>query len=87
MYKIVFEKRAQKQFYKLSREVQERLTKAIDEKLAINPKAHLIRLVGDKSGLYKFRVGDYRLLCFEDEDKLVVLVVKVKHRREVYRRV
>ena len=87
MYKIVFDKRAQKQFYKLSREVQERLTKAIDEKLAVNPKAHLIRLVDDKSGLYKFRVGDYRLLCFDDEDKLLILVVKVKHRREVYRRV
>jgi mRNA interferase RelE/StbE len=85
MYKIEFEQRAKKQFYKLSREVQERLTKAIDEKLSVNPKEYLIPLTGDKSGLYKFRVGDYRLLCSKDDEKLHVLVVKVKHRREVYR--
>ena len=46
MYKIEFEKRAKKQFYKLSRDAQERLTKAIDEKLATNPKEHLVPLVG-----------------------------------------
>mgnify|MGYP003961978237 CR=1 FL=1 len=85
MYKIEFEQRAKKQFYKLRREVQERLTKAIDEKLSINPKEYLIPLAGNKAGLYKFRVGDYRLLCSRDDEKLCVLVVKVKHRREVYR--
>ena len=62
MYKIIFEKKARKQFFKLNREVQERITKAIDEKLAVNPEAYLICLVSDKSGLYKFRVGDYRIL-------------------------
>ena len=85
MYKIEFEQRAKKQFYKLSREVQERLTKAIDEKLSVNPKEYLIPLAGNKAGLYKFRVGDYRLLCSKDDVKLHILVVKVKHRREVYR--
>ena len=85
MYKIEFEQRAKRQFYKLSREVQERLTKAIDEKLSINPKEYLIPLTGNKVGLYKFRVGDYRLLCSKDDEKFYVLVVKVKHRREVYR--
>jgi mRNA interferase RelE/StbE len=85
MYKIEFEQRAKKQFYKLSREVQERLTKAIDEKLSVNPKEYLIPLAGNKAGFYKFRVGDYRILCSRDDEKLTVLVVKVKHRREVYR--
>ena len=85
MYKIEFEQKAKKQFYKLSREIQVRLTKAIIEKLSKNPKEYLIPLTGDKSGLYKFRVGDYRLLCSRDDDKLCVLVVKVKHRREAYR--
>ena len=86
MYKIIFEEKARKQFFKLNREVQERITKAIDEKLAVSPKAHLIRLVGDKSGLYKFRVGDYRLLCFKDEDRLTILMVKLKHRKDVYKK-
>jgi len=81
MYKIIFEKKAEKQFFKLSRDVQERLTKAIDEKLAVNPKELLIPLSGDRVGFYKFRVGDYRLLCSKDDDKFIILIVKVKHRR------
>ena len=86
MYKIIFEKKARKQFFKLNREVQERITRAIDEKLTVSPKAYLIRLVGDKSGLYKFRVGDYRLLCFKEEDRLTILMVKVKHRQDIYKK-
>ena len=85
MYTIVFQPKAKKQFYKLNREAQTRITKAIDDKLSINPKSALIPLMGDKSGLYKFRVGDYRLLCSRDDDKLHVLVIKVKHRRDVYK--
>ena len=85
MYKIIFEKKAKKQFYKLNRNVQKRLTKAIDEKLAVNPKEHLIPLSDDKAGFYKFRVGDYRLLCSREDDKLLILIVRVKHRKEAHR--
>ena len=42
MYKILFEKHARKQFFKLNRDVQKRLTRAIDSKLAVDPKVHLI---------------------------------------------
>ena len=86
MYKILFEKHARKQFFKLSRDVQKRLTRAIDSKLAVDPRAHLIPLRGDRAGLFKFRVGAYRLLCSLDDDRLYVVVVKVKHRKVVYRR-
>ena len=74
MYKILFEKHARKQFFKLSRDVQKRLTRAIDSKLAVDPRAHLIPLCGDRAGLFKFR------------DRLYVVVVKMKHRQAVYRR-
>ena len=86
MYKILFEKHARKQFFKLSRDVQKRLTQAIDSKLVVDPRAHLIPLRGDRAGLFKFRVGAYRLLCAVDDDRLYVVVVKVKHRKAVYRR-
>jgi len=86
MYEVSFEKRAKKQFYNLSRQIQERIVKAINEKLTANPHLHLIPLRGDMTGLYKFRVGDYRLLCAKKDEKLCILVVKVKHRKEVYRR-
>lgn len=85
MYKVEFTNKASKDFFKLSRNVQIRITKAIDTKLVVNPKSCLIPLVGDKAGFYKFRVGDYRLLCVRNDNKFIILVVAVKHRKNVYK--
>lgn len=84
MYQIIFEKKAEKELYSLDKSVQKRISAAIDEKLKKDPDLFLIPLVGDLAGLYKFRVGDYRLLCKKDGQKLVVVVVRIKHRKEVY---
>ena len=83
-WKIEFTKKAQKQFNSLDNLVKLRIKKYILEKLTINPKLHLIPLLGDKSGFYKFRVGDYRLLCAKEDDKYIITVIKVKHGKEVY---
>ena len=80
-----FSKKAEKQFKKIDDQIPSRIKKAVFERLVVNPKLALVPLTGDKAGLYKFRVGDYRLLCSRDDIKLHVLVLKVKHRREVYR--
>ncbi len=79
-----FSKNAEKQFKKLDVTVQSRIKKAVLERMVINPKLALIPLIGDKARLYKFRVGDYRLLCSRDDDKFHILVVKVKHRKNIY---
>jgi mRNA interferase RelE/StbE len=42
-------------------------------------------LHGELAGLWKYRVGDYRLLCRIEDARLVVLVVRIGNRREVYR--
>ena len=42
-------------------------------------------LHGDKSGLRRYRVGDYRLICTLEDARLIVLVLNIGHRREVYR--
>ena len=86
VYEILFEAKAKKQFYKLDRQMQKRIANAIDNKLAVKPDLHLVALTGDLVGLYKFRVGNYRLLCAKEDEKLCILVVKVKHRNEIYRR-
>ncbi len=80
-----FSKKAEKQFKKLDAKIQSSIKKAVYERLVVNPQLALIPLTGDKAGLYKFRIGDYRLLCSRNDKKLHVLVVKVKHRKEVYR--
>ena len=58
--------------YKLGREVHERITNAIDERLSTNLKEYLMPLAGNSSGLYKFRVESYRLFCSKDYEKLHV---------------
>ena len=42
-------------------------------------------LTGDRKGLWRYRVGYYRIVAAIDDDRFVVLVVTVGHRREVYR--
>lgn len=84
MWQVQFTKRADKDFEKLTPEIRKRIDKAIEEKLLTNPDKYLIGLVGELSDLYKFRVGDYRLLCSKDGHNLIIHVIKVAHRREVY---
>lgn len=75
---------ALKQFKKLSPELQERIQIKIDE-LADNPRPNgVVKLVNGENR-YRIRVGDYRVLYIIFDDVLLVTVVKVGHRREVYR--
>ena len=82
MYDIIFVSKVQKYLEKLNRNDEKRIVKAL-EKLRIRPEAYLIRLVGEES--YKFRVGDYRLIIDLNKTQLIVLVVKIGHRRNVYK--
>ncbi len=85
VWQVVFTKKAQKQINDLDRQIQSRLKKAIMEKLMINPAAYLEPLSGDFGGYYKFRVGDYRLICRKEDEKLVIVIIELGHRREVYK--
>lgn len=84
MWQVEFTKKADKDFSKLTPEARKRIDKAIEEKLLVNPEKHLIPLADDMSGFYKFRVGDYRLLCSRDGIRLIITVIRIGHRREIY---
>lgn len=84
MWQIEFTTKAAKEVKLLDKPIRTRIKKAIEEKLLKNPSQHLIPLTGDMLGLYKFRVGDHRILCEKKENKFIILVVKVKHRKNVY---
>ena len=84
MYTILFSDSALRQLKKLEREIQERLTKAL-ERIRIRPEAYVQKLVGDPG--YKLRVGDYRMIMDIDQGKLHILVIKVGHRKNVYDRI
>lgn len=82
-YTIEFAPRAVRDFKALTREYQRRIAPKIDA-LAHNPRPHGVEKIADD--LYRIRVGDYRIL-YEIRDRvLLVVVVGLGHRREIYRR-
>jgi len=83
MYKIEFTKSAQKQFDKLAYDIQERIVSVL-ERVQVRPEAYFERLVGEKS--YKLRVGDYRVIADINQNKLIILVIKVGHRKNIYKK-
>ena len=83
-YHLEFAPKARRQFQKLSREVQARLSPRI-EALAENPRPVGVKKMAGEGNLYRIRVGDYRII-YEIRDRiLVILIVGIGHRREVYR--
>lgn len=82
MYEIVISEKALKQLKKLEKDIQERIIHAL-ERIRIRPEAYVIKLVGDPA--YKLRVGDYRVLLDVDKNKLLILVIKVGHRKNIYK--
>ena len=84
MWQVELTKKAKKQLSRLPENVRKRILRALEEKLAVDPNFHLSRLSGYEGDFYRFRVGDYRLLCSKLDKKLVVIVIAVGHRKDVY---
>jgi mRNA interferase RelE/StbE len=81
-YEILFTKTALKQLKKLERADRERIVSAL-ERIRVRPEAYVKKLVGEHS--YRLRIGDYRVIVDIIEKKLIVLVLTVGHRRNVYK--
>jgi len=83
-YQIEFSRQADRQFRNLSSQIQQRLKPKIDS-LATTPRPHGSEKLSGVDQLYRIRVGDYRIIYAVEDDRVLVLVVKVGHRRDVYR--
>lgn len=81
-YGIIFSDSALKQLKKLEKNVQERIVSTL-ERIKIRPQAHVTKLVGDPG--YRLRVGDYRVILDIDEGNLIILVIKIAHRKKIYK--
>ena len=79
---------AERQLKKLDRPVRQRILDYLDDRIegCKNPRHFGEPLKGGRAGLWRYRVGDYRVICQIRDDLLVVLALAVGHRREVYRR-
>ena len=78
---------AAKQINKLDRPAQARVVRFLREKLAVeeDPRRLGKPLRGEKAELWRYRVGDYRVICQIHDERVVVLVLRVGHRKDVYR--
>jgi mRNA interferase RelE/StbE len=87
VWRVEFDGAAARDLRKLGIEAERRILKFLRERIAgaKDPRAIGHALTGDHKGLWRYRVGDYRIVAAIEDDKFIVLVVTVGHRREVYR--
>jgi mRNA interferase RelE/StbE len=87
VWKVEFDSAALKDLKRLDQIAQRRVVRYLRERIASadNPCRLGKALHGDKSGLWRYRVGDYRLLCRIEDMILTVLVIAVGHRSGVYK--
>lgn len=83
-YRIEFTHRAKKQFQSLTHEVQLRLRPRI-ESLAQSPRPGGVKKLSASENLYRIREGDYRVIYQVQDKVLLILVLKIGHRRDIYR--
>jgi mRNA interferase RelE/StbE len=84
-YKIEFSRKAERQFKDLTNQIQKRLKPKIDA-LAQNPRPCGVKKLEGEDELYRIRVGDYRVIYQVRDDVLIVLVVSLGDRKEIYKR-
>ena len=80
-YEVLFSDLALKQLRKFDQEIRQRII-AMIERIRIRPDDYVRKLVGDDG--YRLRVGNYRVIMDLDREKLIILVLRIGHRRNVY---
>jgi mRNA interferase RelE/StbE len=77
---------AEKQLKKLDRKWQGIILDYLEDEIAglSDPRSRGKALVGDRKGIWRYRVGDYRILCQIMDTELVIVAVTIRHRKDVY---
>lgn len=86
-WQVEITRAAEKQIAKVDRQAQLQIIRFLRERLqsSENPRQRGKPLRGDKQDLWRYRVGDYRLICEIQDVRITVLVLRVGHRKDVYR--
>ena len=87
-YTVEYSSNARKFIKKLDQYTKALLKNWINKNLegCTNPFQHGKPLTADKKGLWRYRVGDYRLICDVQQDKVIIIIVEIGHRRDSYKR-
>ncbi len=88
-YSIEVSERFEKEFKKLDKYTQKMIKAWIEKNLSNmeNPRVFGKGLSADKAGLWRYRIGDYRLICEIIDKKLVILALTIGHRKEIYKNI
>ncbi len=86
-YNVELSDRFKREFRKLDKYTQKIIRGWIDNNLVNceNPRAHGKGLTANRSGQWRYRIGDYRLICMIEDDRLVILALSIGHRSIVYK--
>ncbi len=85
-WRVEWDDRARKEFSHLDPPVQKEILKYLRRiENSKNPKFFGKSLTGNKSGLWRYRIGNYRLVCKFEDEVLIVIVISLGHRKEIYR--
>ena len=87
-YRVETTARFDKEFQKLDRYTQKMVKAWIEKNLVDckNPRVHGKGLTSNRSGQWRYRIGDYRLICIIEDDKLVILALTIGHRSDIYKK-
>lgn len=87
MYRVEFSESAVKQLKKMDKQTARVIKNWVIKNLVNtdDPKQHGKALVGNLKGIWKYRVGDYRLFADIEDDVLLIFIFEIGHRREVYK--
>ncbi len=85
-YNVVFSERAKRQLKKLDKHISSLIIGWLEKNIqgSENPRIHGKSLVENKSGQWRYRIGDYRVICEIIDKQVVVLVLEVGHRKDIY---
>lgn len=87
VWTIDFDKKAKKEFASLDKTAQKQIDKFLLKLMkSANPRQSGEALKGNMQSFWRYRVGDYRLICSIEDNVLTVIVLRVKHRKEVYKK-
>jgi mRNA interferase RelE/StbE len=84
MYEIIFDKKVIKDLKRIDKIWQAKIIQKIDEVLRANPHERK-RLMGNMSNFFRLRVGDYRVIYEIIDEAIMVEVIRVAHRKDVYK--
>jgi mRNA interferase RelE/StbE len=86
VWNVEFSRTAKKQFGRIDRTWQRRILDYLEDVVADldDPRSRGKALSGNRSGLWRYRIGDYRAICHITDSSLTILVLEIGHRSTVY---